>query len=373
MNLFDFKKVLYTAYQKNEVSEYAINKIKNLCELHKIPNDISIRGLEKIDQPNLVFHGPSEESIALVKDRQPKISVIVPTYNRSDFLCRCVDSILEQDYENIEIIIINDCSTDNTTEVVKAKYGNNDKVIYIENETNLGPGGNRQKAYLVSTGEYIVFADDDDYYFEPTFYTKAIALFHDYDNLSMVCANSIIFNDISNQFDFYPLTFCNVMDKEKFLFGFGDKYKKPNSTFPTVFKRSILDKADFANMKMMNDTSIYMRAACFGDVCMMKDWVGIYWLHETNISKCLPFGFILENLDEKNNIYELACKQFNTSNPEWLLTQQMITINYFLNSKRLSLPKFFKLRKWIKQHGGEVKKELLDKTTKLYIKTLRKK
>ncbi len=373
MKIEDFKKILNIAYQKEEVSISVIEAINDLCKKYEINETFFAFPYNKIEQPNLVFNGPSEKSLSVVKEKQPKISVIVPTYNRSDFLCRCVDSILEQDYQNLEIIIINDCSTDNTSEVVKSKYGSNNKVIYIENETNLGPGGNRQKAYLVSKGEYIIFADDDDFYFEPTFFSKAVALFHDYSNLSMVCANSIIFNDILNQFDFHPLTFCNVMNKEKFLFGFGEKYRKPNSTFPTVFKKTVLDQADFVNMKMMNDTSIYMRAACFGDVCMMKDWVGVYWVHETNISKCLPFDFIIENLDEKNNIYELVCKQFNTTNPEWLLTQQMITITYFLNSRKLSLPKFFKLRKWIKQNGGSVKKELLDKTTKLYFKTLRKK
>lgn len=373
MKIEDFKKTLYIAYQKEDVSSNFINSVNKLCKQYQINETFSEFTYNKIEQPNLIFNGPSERALNLMKEKQPKISIIVPTYNRSEFLIRCVDSVLEQDYENLEIIIINDCSTDNTSEVVKSKYGNNNKVVYIENETNLGPGGNRQKAYLKSKGEYIIFADDDDFYIEPTFFSKAIALFFDYSNLSMVCANSIIFNDISNQFDFHPLTFCNVMDKEKFLFGFGDKYRKPNSTFPTVFKKSILDQADFANMKMMNDTSIYMRAACFGDVCMMKDWVGVYWVHETNISKCLPFDFIIENLDEKNNIYELVCKQFKTSNPDWLLTQQMITITYFLNSRRLSLPKFFKLRKWIKQNGGEVKREMLNRTTKAYLKTLSKK
>lgn len=373
MILENFKKCLYLAYQKNEVSKEAVLKINELALSHGLQANFSVDGLEKIEQPNLVFYGATEKGLKLLDEKQPKLSIIVPTWNRAEFLQRCVDSILGQSYQNIEIIIINDCSTDNTTEVVKEKYGKNKKVVYIENETNLGPGGNRQKAYLVSTGEYIIFADDDDYYFEPEFFKKALALFYDYANLSMVCANSIIFDDVSKTFDFQPLTFCGTMEKEKFLFGFGAKYKKPNSTFPTIYKKSVLEKADFANMKMMNDTSIYMRAACFGDVCMIKDWVGVYWVHETNISKDLPFEFIIENLDEKNNIYALASKQFKKSNTDWLLTQQMITIVYYLNSRRLSLPKYFKLKKWIKLNGGEIKDELLKQTKETYLKRLKKK
>ncbi len=366
MNIEAFKKCLYEAYQRNEVSEAAIAKMNELCVAYDLPTTFCVDDLEKIEQPNLVFYGASEESIKAVRENEPKISIIVPTYNRVDFLCRCVDSILEQNYNNIEIIIINDCSTDNTTEVVTQKYGNNPKVVYIENETNLGPGGNRQKAYLVSKGEFIVFADDDDYYFEPEFFTKAVALFKDYDNLSMVCADSIFFDEVNKTFDFQHLTFCGTMQSEKFLFGFNSKYRKPNSTFPTVFKKSILEKADFANMKMMNDASIYMRAACFGDVCMMKDWVGVYWFHETNISKKLPFDFIIENLDEKNNIYEIACKQFNLKNREWLLNQQMHTIAYYLHSEKLGYFKMAKLKKWIKNNGGDVKEELMQQTKKRY-------
>ncbi len=359
-----FKKCLYEAYQNGNVSKEAIAKMNELCEEYEIPTRFNVDGLGLVEQPDLLFHGASDESVNFVRNNEPKISVIVPTYNRVDFLCRCVDSILAQNYNNIEIIIINDCSTDNTTEVVNQKYGNNSKVIYIENETNLGPGGNRQKAYLISSGEYIVFADDDDYYFEPEFFTKAVALFHDYDNLAMVCANSIFFDEVDKRFDFQPLTFSGTMECKKFLFGFNSKYRKPNSTFPTVFKKAVLDKADFANMKMMNDASIYMRAACFGDACMMKDWVGVYWFHETNISKKLPFDFIIENLDEKNNIYAIVCQAFGIKNDEWLLSQQMHTIAYYLNSERLSFFKMRKLKKWIKTKGGDIKDELLRRTKK---------
>ena len=167
MTLDNFKKCIYLAYQKDEVSKEAIMKMNELALSHGLKADFSVEGLDKVEQPNLVFFGASEKSLKIIEEKQPKLTIIVPTWNRSDFLCRCVDSILQQSYQNIEIIIINDCSTDNTSEVVKEKYGKNKKIIYIENETNLGPGGNRQKAYLVSSGEYVIFADDDDYYFEP--------------------------------------------------------------------------------------------------------------------------------------------------------------------------------------------------------------
>ena len=87
---------------------------------------------------------------------------------------------------------------------------------------------------------------------------------------------------------------------------------------------------------------------------------------EVGITRPLPFDFIIENLDEKNNIYRLACEAFGVRNPEWLITQQMNTIAYYINSRRLGILKYLKLRRWIKANGGEVSEELLALTAKRY-------
>jgi glycosyltransferase involved in cell wall biosynthesis len=89
-----------------------------------------------------------------------KVSIIIPTYNRAAYLKACIESILSQDYDNFEIIISDNASTDNTTEIVKAF--NDPKIIYHRNETNIGVVGNHNKALELSTGEYIhIFSDDD--------------------------------------------------------------------------------------------------------------------------------------------------------------------------------------------------------------------
>lgn len=366
MKLEEFGGLLSNAYKNGYVSNAAVEGINKICSDYDISKTFAPTDFNTADKKYCLFDGPGKEGYDRLEKLNPKITVIIPTYNRADFLTRCVDSILEQTYENFEIIIIDDCSTDNTSEIVKKRYGADFRIKYVLNETNLGPGGNRQKAYLMMSGEYVIFADDDDYYFEPEFFKKALAVFMERENLSMVCANSIFFDDVNKSFAFYALSFCGEMDREKFFFGFNTKYRKPNSTFPSVFKKSVLDRADFANMKMMNDASIYMRAACFGNVCMLRDWVGVYWQHGTNISKKLPFDFIMENLDEKNNIYALAKAQFAVNNPEWLLAQQMYTLNYFYKSKKLSFFKYRKLKKWIKANGGEIKEKLMKSVEKLH-------
>ncbi|MDH6373268.1 glycosyltransferase involved in cell wall biosynthesis [Paenibacillus sp. PastF-3] len=97
-----------------------------------------------------------------------KVSVIIPTYKRSDFLLRAIDSVLNQTYLNIEIIVIDDNEPRSNfrveTELKMKKFSNNPKIIYIKNLSNLGGALARNEGILRSTGEYITFLDDDDIY-----------------------------------------------------------------------------------------------------------------------------------------------------------------------------------------------------------------
>lgn len=90
------------------------------------------------------------------------ISIIVPVYNTQDYLDKCLTSIINQTYKNIEIIIIDDGSTDNSKEIIK-KYINNDNRILYYYQKNSGVGIARNKGIDLSKGNYITFIDSDDY------------------------------------------------------------------------------------------------------------------------------------------------------------------------------------------------------------------
>ena len=89
-----------------------------------------------------------------------KLSIIIPTYNRSKYISKCIDSVLSQTYKNIEIIVIDDGSTDNTEEIIK---NFNDKRIKYFKNTNHGIGYSRNFGLDKATGDYIFFLDSDDY------------------------------------------------------------------------------------------------------------------------------------------------------------------------------------------------------------------
>ncbi|MGL5427016.1 MAG: glycosyltransferase family 2 protein [Cetobacterium sp.] len=99
-----------------------------------------------------------------------KVSVIIPTYKRSEFLKRAIESVLEQSYKNIEIVVVDDNLNDSSyrlkTEIIMLEYKNNIKIIYLKNSENKGGALSRNEGIKVATGKYITFLDDDDFYFE---------------------------------------------------------------------------------------------------------------------------------------------------------------------------------------------------------------
>ena len=94
----------------------------------------------------------------------PKVSIIIPTYNRVEFLAISVNSVLNQTFTDFELIISDDASTDNTRQYVKSI--SDPRVKYICNDKNLGIAATRNNALTSSEGQYIAFLDDDDEWFE---------------------------------------------------------------------------------------------------------------------------------------------------------------------------------------------------------------
>ena len=90
------------------------------------------------------------------------ISIIVPVYNTSKYLERCLNSLINQTYKNIEILIVNDGSTDNSLEICK-NYQKKDKRVIILDKKNSGPSLTREYGFKHSKGEYLMFVDSDDW------------------------------------------------------------------------------------------------------------------------------------------------------------------------------------------------------------------
>lgn len=91
------------------------------------------------------------------------VSIIVPVYNVEEYLAKCLDSITGQTLKNIEIILINDCSTDQSEAIILEYQKKDSRIIYLKQKTNQGQGYARNLAIKQAKGKYLLFVDSDDY------------------------------------------------------------------------------------------------------------------------------------------------------------------------------------------------------------------
>lgn len=124
----------------------------------------------------------------------PLVSVLITTYNRSRLLRRAINSVLMQDFRDFEIVIIDDCSPDDTTDVV-ASY-EDPRIRYLRNETNVGSQVGdrailRRFVYELMRGKYWVYLCDDDYWLFPDLLRRQVEAFETHDDVVMVMGGQL--------------------------------------------------------------------------------------------------------------------------------------------------------------------------------------
>ena len=91
-----------------------------------------------------------------------KVSVVIPMYKARDYIIENVDSLLAQTLPELEVIIVNDCTPDDSMEICRSHYSENERVQLIDQPKNMGPGEARNTGVKAARGEYIAFVDSDD-------------------------------------------------------------------------------------------------------------------------------------------------------------------------------------------------------------------
>lgn len=92
----------------------------------------------------------------------PMISVVIPTFNRASMVCECVKSVLATGYSPLEVVVVDDCSPDDTGSRIAAAFGADGRVRYVRNERNSFQAVSRNRGVMAAHGEYLFFLDDDN-------------------------------------------------------------------------------------------------------------------------------------------------------------------------------------------------------------------
>lgn len=126
-------------------------------------------------QQNIINHGINAQA------KNPLVSIVIPTYNRAGLVARAVHSVLLQSYDDFEVIIVDDASTDNTPDLINALQGTDPRIRYIRHEINRGAQVARNTGIHAARGKYVAFLDSDNEWF-PEKLHKQMELFSNTDN-----------------------------------------------------------------------------------------------------------------------------------------------------------------------------------------------
>jgi len=222
--------------------------------------------------------------ISLEKNKNlPKVSIMIPTYNQELFIADAIQSALAQDYGNLEIIISDDCSSDNTGKIAQ-QFLKDSRVKYYKNTQNLGRVGNYHKMlYDYVSGDWIVNLDGDDYYTDNQFISKAINAIQQIDSNSVVAylAQHNV-TKIKKKID------CKKIDNHTILLRgltyFYHYFKIRNfSHLGTLYKREAAMQINaYTKNYLAADFETLMRLFITGDVILSDYIIGKWRVHANN-------------------------------------------------------------------------------------------
>ncbi len=203
---------------------------------------------------------PQDDSLVLV-------SVLMTCYNRENYISRAIESVLASTYDNFELIIVDDCSTDGTFRIAKDFASKDERLKVYANEKNLGDYPNRNKAASYAKGKYLKYVDSDDY-----IYPNGLEIMV----LSMEQFPEAGFGLCSLKPDAvkpFPFMLPPKESYEYHFLGPGLFHKGP---LTAIFLRSAFEElGGFKEGRMISDTDMWHRAGLRYPVVLMQD--GIVW------------------------------------------------------------------------------------------------
>lgn len=282
-----------------------------------------------------------------------KASVIIPVYNSERYIENCLKSLLNQDYQNIEIIVVNDGSTDSSEKIIK-EYSKKKSLVKYIYQDNFGAPSARNKGLSKATGDYIIFFDSDDFV-EKNFISKMVEKIEEGNDL-VICGSDEI--DMNSHFLQKKRTDLKYKFKDfKYEKFFYDPY--PGNK---IFRKSIIDKYGirFDNVRIGQDLNFYLKYVChIENYKYIDDILSHYRIVNTGISRLKNFN--LFDIVNSLNFSFKHMKEYNVENAEQIIntiklscyTSQLSKVRSYSYFKKKVVSKFFNYQLFV-LHGDYV-------------------
>lgn len=222
------------------------------------------------------------------------VSIIMPSWNTGRFIAESIQSVINQTYKNWELIIVDDCSTDNTDEVI-AKFNDN-RIRCFKNEKNSGAAVTRNKAIREAKGEWIAFLDSDDLWF-PEKLEKQIN-FMKRNGLVFSYHDYIKIDEDSNLLNIY-VTGPEVVDKQRI---YNHDYI---GCLTFMYSAKIMGLIQIKDIKRHNDYAILIKLCKKANCYLLKENLAQYRIRKNSIS-CVK---LIKKLKSHYDLFHICDEQ----------------------------------------------------------------
>ena len=259
---------------------------------------------------------------------KPKVSVIVPVYNVKAYLPQCLDSLVNQTLKDIEIICVDDASTDGSLQVLEEYSKKDNRLVVITQQVNHGVGAARNAALEAASGDYIMFCDPDDWY---ELYACEVAYNQIVKNKNdVVVFNFRQYSEKNKNYrdcDWRILPFKGQFNNPNIILGDVPNYMQAPYAWAQIYSRKYINKNNirFADQRLCEDVIFYVKAMVGANsISVITEPLYVYRAREGSISHnyniywadlfkarydCLAF---LEQQHDKECVYPFLIYSFNT-------------------------------------------------------------
>ena len=264
------------------------------------------------------------------------VSILVPIYNVEKYLAECLDSILNQTLDNIEIICINDGSTDSSLEILQ-EYSRKDNRIKIINKENSGYGASMNIGLDAASGEYIGIVEPDDFV-KKTMFENLYNLAKNYD-AEIVKSDFLQYTTSNKHTRKSGIISKKYADKPLNIFTYPDLLKMPPSIWSAIYKRELITKNNIRFLETpgasYQDTSFAFITLSLGEKIVLTDKAFLYYRQDNENSSVNSKEKVFLVCGEYDKITDFLNK--NTKIKKAVNTQKLIKqySTYLWNLKRI--------------------------------------
>ncbi|MFA5770899.1 MAG: glycosyltransferase family 2 protein [Patescibacteria group bacterium] len=220
-----------------------------------------------------------------------KVSINLITYNRANYLKVAIESVLAQTFLDWELIVVDDCSTDTTVDLIKAYSANDRRIKYFKNSINFGIGKSRNLALEFSTGKYIAVLDSDDYWADNDKLQKQLNLL-DSGEYILVGGGCQIIDELGNKKNKYLNPQTDEQIRNIFLI------KNPFVNSGVVFLKNAAIKSGGydESLRVGEDYDLFLKLGCIGKMFNVPTVFVNYRKHEQNVSRIKVVSALEDNI-----------------------------------------------------------------------------